>query len=648
MKFTEIDYKSADALRILSIDMITNSNSGHPGLPLGTANIAYTLFKEHLNFDSKNPDWINRDRFILSAGHGSSLLYSLLHLFNFNLPLDELKKFRKLNSLTPGHPEYRHTPGVETTTGPLGQGFANAVGMAMAEQILADKFNKPEFKIIDHYTYVLCGEGDLMEGISYEAASLAGHLKLKKLICLFDFNKITIEGSTDLAFTEDISKRFKSQGWNALAVENAYDMSEIDKAIKKAKKSDKPNLIILKTHIGYKSPKQDSNKVHGEPLNREEVLETRKNLGWEISEPFFIPEQIRENFEKISEKKHRYAGKWSKKFGEYEKLYPDEYSKLKSFLALSTDIKLNIDLNDSMATREASYKILNELADRIENLFGGSADLAPSTKTKIDKYPQRNFHFGIREHAMGAITNGLAIHGGIRPYCSTFLVFSDYMKTPIRLAAMMKIPSIFIFTHDSIAVGEDGPTHQPIEHIMSLRLIPDLITIRPADPIETKKAWEQIMAIKSPVCLLLTRQKLPILKEYKEIIENNFRFGAYQLIKYEKPDTQIIATGSEVHIAIETSIKLNKKGIKADVISMPSYEIFKNQDESRKSILKKGIKKFVIEAGRTIGWSDLLGEEASSFGVDSFGKSAPEKDVYNYFELNSDKISDKIEISLSK
>jgi len=644
MKFEEIDEQCANALRILSIDAITNAKSGHPGLPLGTASIVYTLWKEHLNFDCRNPNWFNRDRFVLSAGHGSALLYSLLHLFGFGLDLEELKRFRQLNSLTPGHPEYGHTIGVETTTGPLGQGFANAVGMAIAEKILEDKFNKPDIEIINHYTYVLCGEGDLMEGISYESASLAGHLKLNKLICLFDYNKITIEGSTDITFTEDIEKRFKSQNWNVIKVEDGYNMIEVDKAIKKAKKSkDKPTIIIVKTNIGYKSPKQDSNKVHGEPLSPEEVMKTRENLGWQYKETFYVPNEIREYFKKISDKKSKNFKKWVKKLEEYKIKYPQDYQKLENFLSMISDIKIEIDFEKEIATREASYKILNYIADKVEYLYGGSADLAPSTKTKIDLYPDRNFHFGIREHAMGGIINGISIHGGIRPFGSTFLVFLDYMKTPVRLASMMKISPIFIFTHDSIAVGEDGPTHEPVEHIMSLRLIPDLITIRPADAFETEKAWEYILKTKKVIALLLTRQKVPLLTNYREKIFNNFEKGAYFLIEENNPDRIIIATGSEVHIAIEVSKILSQKGLKISVISMPSYEIFSVQDENyKKQILKKGIPKIVIEAGRTQGWSDMLGEKVDVFGVDNFGKSAPEKDVYSFFGLTAEKISEKI------
>lgn len=647
MKFENQDSINANALRALSIDMITNSNSGHPGLPLGTADIAYVLFKEHLRFDPGKPDWIDRDRFVLSAGHGSALMYSLLHLFNYGLPLEELKKFRKLNSLTPGHPEYGHTRGVETTTGPLGQGFANAVGMAWAEKILSEKFNKPGLPLIDHRTYVLCGEGDLMEGISYEAASLAGHLKLNKLICLFDFNKITIEGSTDIAFTEDIEKRFKAQNWLTLSVENGYDQNEISKAISRARKSDKPVFITVKTHIGYKSPKQDSNKVHGEPLSLEEVIKTKENLGWSSKTPFEIPQEIRDNFSAIASKKSSLFKKWEKIAQAYKQAWPAEYEEFASYLNPSRDIKCGLKFDGGLATREASYKILNEIAPLFPNLYGGSADLAPSTKTKIDAFADRNFHFGIREHAMGAIANGIALHGGIRPFCSTFLVFSDYMKTPIRLAVMMKAPSIFIFTHDSVAVGEDGPTHQPIEHIMSLRLIPGLCELRPADAIETRKAWEFICSAKEPVCLLLTRQKLPLLSRYEKAVEENFHRGAYFLIEKENADLLIIATGSEVHLALEAAENLARRSVAACVVSMPSFHLFSKQDAGyREKILMPGVPKFVIEAGRTSGWSDMLGEKCEVIGIDDFGRSAPEKDVYAFFGLTGEKIAEKIESCL--
>lgn len=647
MKVNERDYINANAIRVLAMDMITNSNSGHPGLPLGTADIAYTLFKEHLKFDPKNPSWVDRDRFVLSAGHGSALIYAILHLFNYGLSMDELKRFRKLNSLTPGHPEYGHTVGIETTTGPLGQGFANAVGMAMAEKILSEKFNKPGLSLIDHRTYVLCGEGDLMEGISYEAASLAGHMKLNKLICLFDSNDITIEGSTSITFTEDVEKRFKAQNWLTLKVENGYEQSQISKAISKAKKSDKPVLIIIKTHIGYKSPKQDSNKVHGEPLSAEEVVKTKENLNWPSKIPFEIPQDIRKSFDEISQKKSNLFKKWEKIADAYKQAYPSQYDEFASSLDPLKEIKSKLKFDSAIATREASHKVLNEIAPLFPSLYGGSADLAPSTKTKIECCPERNFHFGIREHAMGSIINGIAVHGGIRPFCSTFLVFSDYMRAPIRLASMMKAPSIFIFTHDSIAVGEDGPTHQPIEHMMSLRLIPGLCDLRPADAIETKKAWEYICRTKEPVTLMLTRQKLPILSAYEKEIENNFDRGAYFLIENPNPDLLFIATGSEVHIAIEAANILAKKGIAAAVVSMPSVSLFLRQDEEYKGkILLPGVKKFVIEAGRTIGFSDILGEKCEVIGIDEFGKSAPEKDVYAFFSLTSQKIAHRAEESL--
>jgi len=647
MKLNERDYTNANAIRVLAMDMITNSNSGHPGLPLGTADIAYTLFKEHLKFDPKNPLWVDRDRFVLSAGHGSALMYAILHLFNYGLSIDELKRFRKLNSLTPGHPEYGHTVGIETTTGPLGQGFANAVGMAMAEKILSEKFNKPGLPLIDHRTYVICGEGDLMEGISYEAASLAGHMKLNKLICLFDCNSITIEGSTSLTFTEDVEKRFKAQNWLTLKVENGYDQEEINKAITKAKKSDKPVLIIVKTHIGYKSPKQDSNKVHGEPLSAEEVIKTKENLNWPSKTPFEIPQDIRKNFDEIAQKKSNLFKKWEKIAQAYKQAYPSQYDEFALSLDPVREIKSKLKFDSAIATREASYKVLNDIAPFFPSLYGGSADLAPSTKTKIDAFPERNFHFGIREHAMGAITNGLAIHGGIRPFCSTFLVFSDYMKTPIRIASMMKAPSIFIFTHDSIAVGEDGPTHQPIEHIMSLRLIPGLCDLRPADAIETKRAWEYICKTKEPVSLILTRQKLPILANYEKEIEENFERGAYFLVENQNPDLLFIATGSEVHIALESAKILAQKGIATAIVSMPSVHLFLNQDEKYKEkILLPGVKKFVIEAGRTIGFSDILKEKCEVIGVDEFGKSAPEKDVYAFFSLTSEKIAARAEEAL--
>jgi len=638
-----IDLKCADAIRILSIDMVTNAKSGHPGMPLGASTIVYTIFKNHLRFDPTQPIWINRDRFILSSGHASAMLYSTLHLFGYPLTIDDLKKFRTIDSKTPGHPEYNLELGIEFTTGPLGQGVASSCGIAWASLYMQKIFNKDDIKIFNNYVYVLCGDGDLMEGISYEAASFAGHNKLSNLIWIYDSNKTTIEGNTSITFTEDIKKRFEAMKWYVDVVDDGYDPKKISHAIDFAiKSSDMPKLIIVSTNIGYKSPKQDSNKVHGEPLSIDEIMETRKNLGWEWKEMFFIPDEIRKHFMQISTIKRKERLEWEDKLKEYQKKYPNDYTRLMKWLKNDfADIEINLDTdpNTLLATREASYKVLNYLADKVENLVGGSADLAPSTKTYFESYNSRNIHFGVREHAMAAITNGINVFGGLRAFCSTFLVFSDYLRPSLRLSALMNQNVIYIFTHDSIGVGEDGPTHQPVEHLMSLRLIPNLFVIRPADFYETLYAWDYIIKLKSPVALILSRQKLPILYKYKDTIKENFNNGGYPLINYENPDAIIFATGSEVHIALEVSEKLLNCGKKVNVFSIPCIEIFKKNIEKYNLPL---IPKFSIEAGITIGWKDICGFDVISFGVNEFGHSGKYKDVYKKFGLVADDISDKI------
>lgn len=644
-EINELDYKCADAIRILSIDSVTNAKSGHPGMPLGASTVVYTLFKYHLNFDPSDPRWFNRDRFILSSGHASAMLYSALHLFGYDISLEDLKNFRKIDSKTCGHPEYPHTPGVEVTTGPLGQGFAAACGMAWAKKYLASKFNKDDIKLIDNKIYVLCGEGDLMEGISYEAASFAGHHKLSDLIAVYDSNRVTIEGKADITFTEDVKKRFEASGWKVIEVDDGYSIEKINSALTEARKNNNsPTLVIVKTNIGYKSPKQDSNKVHGEPLSEEEVKETRKNLGWEYDEMFYVPDNIREHFRKISDYKKELRKKWDKLLEEYKEKYSSDYDKLNRYLSDKFEFEFDYELSEDMATRESSYRVLNYIADKVENLVGGSADLAPSTKTKFDNYPERNIHFGIREHAMAAVINGITLYGGLRAFGSTFLVFSDYLKPSLRLSAMMNLKSIYIFTHDSIGVGEDGPTHQPVEHIMSLRLIPNMIVIRPADSNEVVESWKLILKLNKTAALVLSRQNLPALSDYRDTIKKYFHYGAYNLVENENPDAILIATGSEVHIALKAAEKLSEKGIKVNVVSMPSCEIFRDCDKNyRKKILISSVPKFVIEAGRTYGWSDMLGEKVYTFGVDSFGYSGKGADVYKKFNLTPEHISSEIE-----
>ena len=648
MKFDTTDQLCVDTLRTLSIDMVGQADSGHPGLPLGAAPMAYAIWAGHMKFVPSDPGWFDRDRFVLSAGHGSALLYSMLHLYGYGLQMEDLKKFRQLDSLTPGHPEHGLTKGVETTTGPLGQGFANAVGFALAEQLLAKKLNTPEFPLVDHFTYVICGDGDLMEGVTYEAASLAGHMKLGKLICLFDSNSITIEGSTALSFCEDVKKRFVAQCWQVLEVEDGNAMEEIDAAIKKAKReTEMPTMIICKTHIGWASPKQDKSSVHGEPLKPDEILATKKQLGWTSTEPFFIPEEARARFTEQAEAGERDRKRWLKLWKNYSETLPEKAELAKAMLGREIPEGLfNPDaafFDKAMATREASGKVINLIAAGLPGFTGGSADLAPSTKTDFVKEPERTLHFGIREHGMAAIVNGLALHGGLIPFGATFLTFSDYMRPALRLAAIMQAPSIFVFTHDSIGLGEDGPTHQPVEHLMSLRLIPGLLVLRPADAWETLYAWEIAVRSKRPTCLALSRQKLPLMTQYKEKIAAGVKRGAYLLRGPSTvPSIELIGTGSEVSLLFEAAALLEKDGIAARIISVPSFALFREQDQAYKdSLFLADLPKLAVEAGRTIGWADLVGTEVEVIGVDTFGKSAPAKDVYASLGVTAEAIAAK-------
>ncbi len=648
MKFDATDNLCVNTLRTLSIDMVGQADSGHPGLPLGASPMAYAIWAGHLKFVPSDPDWFDRDRFVLSAGHGSAMLYSMLHLYGYGLTMEDLRKFRQLDSLTPGHPEHGHTKGVETTTGPLGQGFANAVGLALAEQLLAKKLNTPNFSLVDHFTYVLCGDGDLMEGVSYEAASLAGHLKLGKLICLFDSNGITIEGSTGLAFGEDIKKRFQSQDWQVLEVEDGNNLDEIDAAIRKAKReTEQPSMIIVKTHIGFASPKQDSSCVHGEPLKPAEILATKKALNWPSEEPFFVPEEARARFAEQAASGEKDRKRWLKLWKNYTAAMPEKAELAKAMLGREIPEQLfnppATFFDKAVATREASGKVLNLIADALPGFTGGSADLGPSNKTDFIKEPERTLHFGIREHAMASIVNGLALHGGLIPFGATFLIFSDYMRPAIRLAALMRTPSIFVFTHDSIGLGEDGPTHQPVEQLMSLRLIPGLLVLRPADAWETLYAWEAAVRLKRPVCLAFTRQKLPLMTQYREKIAAGLKRGAYLLRGPSTvPSIELIASGSEVSTLFEAAALLEKDGIAARIISVPSFELFREQDKAYKdSLFLPNLPKLAVEAGRTIGWTDLVGTEVKVLGVETFGKSAPTAQVYTAMGLTAEAIAAK-------
>jgi len=659
----EVDELCVNTIRMLAVDCVGKANSGHPGMPMGAAPLAYALWTRFLHHNPKNTAWPDRDRFVLSAGHGSALLYSLLHLTGYDLPLEELQNFRQWGSKTPGHPEFHLTPGAETTTGPLGQGFANGVGMAIAERFLAAHFNRSGHEIINHYTYGIVSDGDLMEGVSHEAASLAGHLKLGKLVYLYDDNHISIEGSTDLAFTENRLGRFQAYGWHVEQVDDGNSIEAIEKAIREAQgKQDQPSLIAVRTHIGYGSPnKQDSASAHGEPLGAEETRLTKENLGWPLEPQFFIPDEALQQFRGAIEKGERWEKEWRDRFRSYEKAHPD--------LAPEWDRWFNNEISDEtdkgiptfpadskgMATRVASGTVLNAIASTLPNLIGGSADLAPSNKTFIDgaeafqegTYQGRNFHFGVREHGMGSILNGMALHGGLIPYGGTFLIFSDYMRPPIRLAAMMGLRVIYIFTHDSIGLGEDGPTHQPIEQLIALRAIPNLTVIRPCDANETAQAWRSAIKTKNgPVALALSRQNVPTLDRQEFASADGLHRGAYILkdSKGKKPDVILIASGSEVQIGLDASSVLEGKGISARVVSMPSWELFDSQpEEYTNEVLPPDIEvRVTIEAGVTQGWHRYLGNRDGAIGIDHFGASAPSTILYEKFGITVERVVERV------
>ena len=638
------------------MDAVQKANSGHPGAPMGLAPAGYVLWTRVMKHNPKNPDWTDRDRFVLSGGHASMLLYSLLHLTGYDLSLEEIQNFRQWGSKTPGHPEYGHTPGVETTTGPLGQGFANAVGMSMAERHLAACFNRPGHDVVDHYTYVMCGDGDMMEGVTSEAASLAGHLGLSKLICLYDDNGISIEGTTGIAFTENVAKRFDAYRWQVIKVKDASDPDAIEQAILAAKaETGKPSIIMLKTHIAHGSPnKQDTADAHGAPLGEEEIVLTKAALGWKEKKPFTIPKKALTAFRKCVKAGEKAETRWKKGYQTYNRKHPeladDWVNALTRFMPKGWEANLpRFKPEDGpMATRAASGKVLNAAAAIFPSLVGGSADLAPSNKTYIDGSPEfqkkhydgRNIRFGVREFAMGAIMSGMFLHGGVRPYGGTFLVFADYMRPAIRLAALMKLPVVYVFTHDSVAVGEDGPTHQPVEHLAVLRAIPNLTVIRPADATETAQAWQKAIAMNdSPVALILSRQKLPILdaKQTAHGVEK----GGYVLSDCKgKPRIILIATGAEVHITLKAQELLAGKGIPARVVSMPSWEIFEeNSTEFKNRILPPAIKnRIAVEAGIPMGWERYVGPGGSVIGIDRFGASAPGGTVLEKFGFTPDRI----------
>ncbi len=647
-----LQQRAINAIRALAIDGVEQANSGHPGLPLGAAPMAYTLWTKFLHHNPHNPHWQNRDRFVLSAGHGSMLLYSLLHLTGYDLPLDELKRFRQWGSKTPGHPEYGHTPGVETTTGPLGQGFATGVGMAMAERWLAEHYNTQDFRIIDHFTYAIVSDGDLMEGVASEAASLAGTLKLGKLIYLYDDNHISIEGETDIAFQEDVLKRFQAYGWHTEHVADGNDVDAIAAAIQRAQADERPSLIGVRTIIGYGSPnRQGTPKAHGEALGPEETKLTKEFLGWPTDKPFYIPDDVLSHFRQAVANGSEWESEWNRTWKRYQTHEPEKAAQLS--LAWEGRIPESAfddlpqwETGQSLATRAASGEVLNRIAQHLPTLVGGSADLAPSNNTNIkgggdysaQEYGGRNFHFGVREHAMGAALNGLTLHGGLRAFGGTFLIFSDYMRPAIRLASLMHQPVIYVFTHDSIGLGEDGPTHQPIEQLAALRAIPGLYVVRPADPNETREAWK--LALSSgdhPTAMALTRQKVSAVPAEKA---QGLHRGAYTLWEnHRQPDLVLMASGSEVGLAQTAGEQLAAEGMRVRVVSFPCWERFDEQDAAyQREVLPSGTKRIAIEAASPMGWEKYTGADGVVIGLNHFGASAPAEELFRQFGFTPEHI----------
>ena len=654
-----IDQVAVNTLRFLSIDEVEKAKSGHPGFPLGTAPLMYTVWDRFMNYNPKDPNWFNRDRFILSPGHGSALYYAMLHLAGYDVSIEQLKNFRQWGSITPGHPEYGVTPGVDASTGPLGHGFAMGVGFAIAETMLAAKYNKPGFEVVNHYTYGLTSDGDQMEGVASEAASLAGTLGLGKLIYLYDDNHITIEGDTEIAFREDVGKRFEAYGWQVLRVADSEDIDALENAIKEAKAdTEHPSLIIVRTHIGYGSPKQDNASCHGEPLGAEGVAKTKEAADWPVGQSFYVPVTVRKHFDdKLAACAEKQAA-WEALLADYKVVYPELGKELEErikgdVLVSRSDLEAVFNDIEGISTREAGGEVLQKLSMQLPQLVGGSADLGPSNKTVMktcgyyskDDRTGRNIHFGVREHAMGKALNGIALHGGFIPFGGTFLVFADFMRPAVRMAALMGLRSIFVFTHDSIAVGEDGPTHQPVEHAMSLRVIPNLCVIRPADALETAMAWQTACLNQhKPTALLLSRQKLPVLHKYAAVIHDNAGKGAY-VLDAGKGEAQavIIATGSEVHLTLEAQAKLAEEGICVSVVSMPSWDMFEMQSEEyKKSVLPEGLPKVAVEAGVTLGWSRYTGSEDNVIGINKFGASAPGGTVMKEYGFTAENVAAKV------
>jgi transketolase len=653
----QLDQLCVNTIRTLSMDAVQQANSGHPGTPMALAPVAYALWDRHLRHNPHNPQWPNRDRFVLSAGHASMLLYSMLHLTGYDLPLEELKRFRQWGSLTPGHPEYGHTAGVETTTGPLGQGVATSVGMAIAQRWLAAHFNRPGHEIVDYRVYAIAGDGCLMEGVSQEAASLAGHLQLSNLVWIYDNNRITIEGNTALAFSDDVATRFISYQWNVLRVGDANDLEQLDHALRIAEKEDeRPTLIIVDSHIAYGAPnKQDTSAAHGEPLGDEEIRLTKQRYGWPADAKFLVPEEVQKHMNGAVERGERAEAEWKARFASYKAAHPDTAREWELMhegqMPDGWDSEIPVFPADEkgMAGRDANNKVLNAVAKRVPWLVGGSADLAPSTKTRITdggdflagSYSGRNLHFGIREHAMGSIVNGMAL-AKLRAYGSGFLIFSDYMRASIRLSALMELPVNYIFTHDSIGVGEDGPTHQPIEHLISLRAIPQLYVIRPADANEVAEAWRVIMTgHERPVALILSRQPLPTFDRTRYASAAGLHKGAYVLADSDgAPDVILMGTGSEVHLCVEAHEQLKAEGIKSRVVSMPCWEIFERQsDEYKESVLPNSVRaRVAIETGTNLGWHKFVGLDGRIIARREFGASAPLKELLKQFGFTVEKV----------
>ncbi|KIL21094.1 Transketolase [Bacillus safensis] len=664
-----IELKSIATIRTLSIDAIEKANSGHPGMPMGAAPMAYALWTNHLNVSPQNPNWFNRDRFVLSAGHGSMLLYSMLHLSGYNLSIDDLKQFRQWGSKTPGHPEFGHTEGVDATTGPLGQGIAMAVGMALAERHLAETYNKDNFHVVDHYTYSICGDGDLMEGISSEAASLAGHLGLGRLIVLYDSNDISLDGDLDRSFSENVKNRFEAMNWEVLYVKDGNNIEEVTAAIEKAKQStDRPTLIEVKTTIGFGSPNRaGTSGVHGAPLGSEEAKLTKEAYSWTFEEDFHVPSEVYDHFkEAVKDAGQKKEAAWNELFAQYEKEYPELAAQLK--LAIEGKLPENWDqevpvyeAGSSLASRASSGEVLNGIAKQVPFFIGGSADLAGSNKTTIkntddfgkNNYAGKNIWFGVREFAMGAALNGMALHGGLRVFGGTFFVFSDYLRPAIRLAALMGLPVTYVFTHDSIAVGEDGPTHEPVEQLASLRAMPNLSVIRPADGNETAAAWKlAVSSTDKPTALVLTRQNLPTIDQAPEKAYEGVEKGGYVVVEAAdaQPEALLLASGSEVGLAIEAQKALEKEGIRASVVSLPAWDRFDQQsDEYKESVLPKAVcARIAIEMGASLGWERYTGLDGDVIAIDKFGASAPGETIIEKYGFTVSNVVSRVKAKLNK